>query len=118
MSKKDIVLPAYVERMKKEVKKLRKKIDKLVDFVVTESDEYKELNQFDKDLLDAQGAAMVTYANILEIRVRRAIEAESKWEPIEDEDINEEVLVFDNVKDALKAIKKKIEESENGRNKK
>jgi len=131
-------LPAYIVRMKKEKKKLKKKIEKILDFMENNS-EYKNLSQFDKDLLTSQGSAMITYSNILEIRIRRAIEqCEDEWETVDKETVaggkaeiiiekrkgKKKIKTFDNIDDVIKdmiktineARKEKMEEEEDGRN--
>lgn len=57
-----------LERVKEELIDLSRKLGKLRLFM--ESDKYKTLNEFSKDLLQAQCSVMSAYANILIMRIK------------------------------------------------
>jgi len=105
---------AYINRMKKEQKKLHKKINKLIDFIEN-NPRHKELAGFDQDLLSAQLSAMTTYGNILNIRIERANEQEEDgtWETIEEElfDIPDEIKLGE----LLEKINKAMQGEHNGK---
>lgn len=59
--------PEYLVRMRAELNDLCMKLDKLAAF--EESDDFKKLNAYQRDLMVAQYGAMLAYRNVLNIRI-------------------------------------------------
>ena len=60
---------SFIDRMRKELYELNDRIDKLEGFLY--SAKYSALEEEQKNLLDAQYSAMVTYLRILTIRLTK-----------------------------------------------
>lgn len=60
--------PEYITRLHEELAQLCDRLDKLAEFET--SDQFKQLNNYQKDLLVAQYGAMLAYRNVLNIRTR------------------------------------------------
>jgi ubiquitin-protein ligase len=60
----------WKQRLKKEYSKLDKKTNALLDFIEGGHGDFDSKGEIDRDLLMAQYSSMVTYLNILEIRMK------------------------------------------------
>jgi hypothetical protein len=58
--------PEHITRLHEELAQLCDRLDKLTKFEMT--DQFKTLNNYQKDLLVAQYGAMLAYRNVLNIR--------------------------------------------------
>jgi len=61
----------WKDRLVKEEKKLDKKVDELESFISGTHGNFKDLPEPDRDLLMTQHAIMVSYLNILAMRMKR-----------------------------------------------
>ena len=64
---KKVKKPEYIIRLQDEIAQLCDRLDKLAKFETTE--QFKKLNNYQKDLLVAQYGAMLAYRNVLNIRI-------------------------------------------------
>jgi len=60
----------WQERLLKEENKLNKKVNKLAAYIEEPSSKFDELDEWDRDLLMTQHAAMTAYLNVLTMRVK------------------------------------------------
>ncbi len=100
----------WKDRLEKEYKKLNNKIDKLDDYVNDELSDFDELPEPDKDLLVTQLTAMITYYNILKMRMKRAGLIDCECEEVK--------VPFDAFNDFIDGLAKSLidEKEEDGRN--
>ncbi len=61
----------WKDRLVKEERKLNDKIDELASFIEGRHGEFRALKEVDRDLLMTQHAAMMTYLNVLAMRMKR-----------------------------------------------
>ncbi len=107
----------WKDRLTKEYNKLGDKIDKLEEYVNSDFSGFNELQEPDRNLLITQLTAMVTYHNILEMRMKRhgLIECECEEVKLPDYKMGNFLDLVDGIIEAGKSKKQK-EDEEDGRN--